>query len=113
MFSTSASHGFRLPSIDQDGIAERTHQVRLMDEIYEQVKTVLVWLDIHTHRGDLALNFEEMCYGCDYDLDEAREEYWTSFPKLCDNEYWSRICILQEILLGWQIQVMYGNRSIR
>jgi hypothetical protein len=58
-----------------------------MHKIYEQANNVLVWLDLHTHNGDLALNFEEICYHCDDDLDEAREEYWTSFTKLCDKEY--------------------------
>lgn len=96
--------------IDQEGLSERNHKVRLMGKIYEHAATVLVWLpylivDPLLHSGNLDLSLMSI-------NGISKEELWVLFADLCTDPYWTRTWIIQELLLARQVMIMYGTHSI-
>ena len=105
-------------SIDQQEISERNHQVRRMKEIYENASQVLVWLG--PEADDSARAFKalkrkpslEEQEDSDYMESLDWEEDWQGLLKLCLREYWSRVWIVQEVLLARDINIYCGNDSM-
>ena len=88
--------------IDQDNLPERNEQVRNMGRIYANAATVLVWL------------------GIEYE-DTYTEEYRTGVStynpgnwdrRLLERSYWSRMWIIQELLLARKVEILDGLRVI-
>jgi hypothetical protein len=98
--------------IDQENISERNHQVNLMKYIYSQAKRVIVWLG--TSREDVQ---DDIKAALDYLLawkkaDTAERAHQLSHSELQDSllrmfnrPYWSRLWIIQEVLLAKDIVV--------
>lgn len=99
--------------IDQANTAERSHQVHLMGKIYSGAAEVWIWLghDFETTgsrtraikyppRNPAALNTTE--WG-------VRENWWT---RICNNTYWSRAWITQEIALARKVRLMTGTAEV-
>ena len=103
--------------IRQDDHQERGHQVRLMADIYTNATDVYAWLGMATSDTDEA---------CDYfeDLaDRVRSpdgktnngmEYIISgrFDDIATRQYWTRVWIVQELLLARRIWVVVGGRML-
>jgi hypothetical protein len=81
--------------INQDDKREKNHQVHLMSWIYYQAQKVVVWL------GNGELNPESP--------DRWSYDDWL---QLCQNEYWSRVWIVQEIMFAHDIVVRNGVTEI-
>ncbi|KAF3038990.1 hypothetical protein E8E12_004196 [Didymella heteroderae] len=83
--------------IDQDNIEERNHQVRLMSQIYKGCLRAIVWLDKSSH--DAAYEYKAS----------------TGMPGGGDpcpilfNPYFSRIWIVQEVLLAPEVRLLCGG----
>ncbi|KAF3041524.1 hypothetical protein E8E12_005038 [Didymella heteroderae] len=82
--------------IDQDNVLERNHQVGLMAEIYGRCETVLMWLNNE---------------GQDDSSSEAARNFQIAMkPKhlanLLRNRYFSRLWIVQEVLLAREVLVL-------
>lgn len=96
--------------IDQTRNEERNHQVRLMDKIYSQAETVLIWLgQCGEPRNCLSdLNNwvppRSACKGRCLDL-------LRPMLNVLHNPYWSRMWIVQEIYLAQEILVLHGRES--
>lgn len=93
--------------IDQTNDQERNAQVRLMDEIYRNASCVSVWLGLapaadeymHNRHGPIKIFDQEP-----FDWDEE-------MARLASRPYWSRFWVIQEFLLGEQVELYCsGNR---
>ncbi|EGU85303.1 hypothetical protein FOPG_13649 [Fusarium oxysporum f. sp. conglutinans race 2 54008] len=81
--------------IDQTNIPERNQQVSMMDKIYTRSKETVVWVGTE--------KIEEM----DFSYDPFKSEIHTLFLQ----PYWTRLWIVQEILLSKRIAVRHGDES--
>jgi hypothetical protein len=102
--------------INQDDIVERNRQVRQMGRIYEQSSRVIVWMGYLntierdqdtstavTFLHDISLNYSEYAY--------RENQPWGSLEKLCYKNYWTRLWIIQEVVLATDILVQCGSYS--
>jgi hypothetical protein len=80
-------------SIDQGSIRERNHQVQLMSTIYTRCKFVIAWLGVSSQ--EVAEEFlHDPCYN--------------TANELLLNLYFTRVWIVQEILLPHDVRIMCG-----
>ena len=125
--------------INQNDISERNHQVRLMGDIYRCAEAVLVWLGsaaddsdrvfaVHLWRSEDLAELAQLKTCCtedparlnnrhtpktEYPKDRDGEinwiENWKVMSRLCRREYWSRLWIIQELILAKEIYLLCGN----
>jgi hypothetical protein len=80
-------------SINQTDVSERNQQVRLMSNIYTQCQAVIVWL------GKASA--------------PSAQRFWKDGPELLlQNSYFTRVWILQEVLLAKHFEVLGGTAWI-
>jgi ankyrin repeat protein len=90
--------------IDQNTVEERNHQVGLMSMIYARANRVLVWLGPEADGSREAI--EAIHSGCD-----ATSQRAGKVQVLFERPYWSRLWIIQEVLMSRTVTVMCGNQS--
>lgn len=88
--------------IDQENEKERNHQVGQMSDIYEQAMTARVWLGLEDEEGELLKAMKRMD-------DSPRRP--SDYEKLLELPYWSRLWIVQEVVLGQKITLHLGRRT--
>jgi len=100
--------------VDQQSIEERNHQVLLMRKIYAGARKVIVWLGY----GDIAIS-QLFCrlYRTDGSPFVAGgpqdyQELLEAVVVVVSFRYWSRLWIIQELLLGKSIQLVYGHDNL-
>lgn len=104
--------------IDQDDTTERSHQVSLMRDIYSRASRVFMFLgndgDQQTFDGALMSRMSEECfYG-----GPTTQIFWTwkrdhaGLKSLFDRPYWSRIWVIQEVLLSKQAVVVLSDKVV-
>lgn len=124
--------------IDQSNPDERNQQVSMMGSIFGQAETVLIWLGPDHSRPtqpsdpegqlptptrklfDFIRSIEtgrkfKLCCKPEVAVDEFGtnvEEMWGTLAQLLSRSYWSRLWIVQEILLARQIRVLVGGSGI-
>ena len=98
--------------IQQTSLTERSHQVRMMYQIYQMAENVCVWLGSHQAGTGLGLEFVhnlasclfkasdiDACYQallrCDQDL---RDATWVSFNQLYEIPWLFRCWVVQEVV---------------
>ena len=89
--------------IDQNTVEERNHQVGLMSTIYARANRVLVWLGSEADGSREAI--EAINSGCD-----ATRQHAGKVKALFERPYWSRLWIIQEVLMSRAVLVMCGNQ---
>jgi hypothetical protein len=99
--------------IDQSNIAERNHQVGLMDKIYEGAFKVIAWLGPEANGSDQIVDLIGSAVRLNFD---------TSFrdftkQRLSRNHFflrpfWRRIWIIQELLLAEEVVFMCGRKTV-
>jgi hypothetical protein len=112
--------------INQNDILERGSQVQLMNRIYPSASRVLVWLGDGADDSDPAFHFLqyvdqalddaaiEMIPGVYRSLfrDDDETHIWLALQKLCARDYWTRLWIIQEVLLAQELILFCGDRSL-
>jgi hypothetical protein len=93
--------------IQQSDSSERNQQVMMMGEIYQKSKEVLVWLgtdisSIHIHNLINADGF--------FDYSSAVANHYAE--DLCYCQYWRRLWIIQEIMLGQKVTIFHNQQAI-
>ena len=110
--------------INQDDVEERNYQVSQMGRIYSNASRVVVWLGASDPKCSLAISV----------LSKTGEDSdWASFSNssilcppatekgitkleaiksLCYREYWTRLWIIQEILLATEILICCGDETV-
>jgi hypothetical protein len=107
--------------INQGDISERNHQVGMMREIYSCATMVHVWLGAESMRSREAFTFLRRIKNnggfIEFHLDAdsvqyGREAEWEAFSEMCNFEYWTRVWVVQEIILAERITIHCGEDSI-
>jgi hypothetical protein len=123
--------------IDQSDGVERSRQVELMREIFEQAKCVLVWLGDASKTSNRAFEILENSHAFHHvpsaylpvdteaGFDSLERIPNSSFSvevqmalglaalaELCQREYWGRTWIIQEIVLAQELELFCGSRSV-
>ncbi|KAI0409933.1 heterokaryon incompatibility protein-domain-containing protein [Xylaria palmicola] len=88
--------------IDQDNDQERNHQVELMTSIYRRAESVVIWVGSEDHESWRAVDFIQNRYA-PWDRVVAR-----AVTAFFARPYWSRLWIVQEVLLARAITVRCG-----
>jgi hypothetical protein len=93
--------------INQTDVRERNHQVMQMGAIYETASRVIIWLGPSDPRLSLAI----------WSL--QRDNYWnfdgkvaTAITPLFTHQYWTRLWIIQEVLLARELSIQCGFDSL-
>ncbi|KAH7346211.1 heterokaryon incompatibility protein-domain-containing protein [Rhexocercosporidium sp. MPI-PUGE-AT-0058] len=95
--------------IDQTSHEDKECQIRLMDYIYTRAETVLVWLgEYPTWNPPWNLT----SWNGDRDGDSGQSWYASLRRWVCNNPYWSRLWIIQEIGLARRLVVHVSDRSL-
>ncbi|KAL1870719.1 hypothetical protein Daus18300_005039 [Diaporthe australafricana] len=106
--------------IDQANIGERSHQVSLMKDIYSRAESVAIFLGGHTGQGVNSPGAKLMQRLTDdrFRAGRAVRKNWGGafdyhgVSDLFRLPYWSRIWVIQEVLLARRADIMLGNTSI-
>ncbi|PMD31844.1 HET-domain-containing protein [Hyaloscypha variabilis F] len=102
--------------INQEDTGERNQQVTRMGRIYAQASRVIVWMG-YQNTSDLDKEVAAaVAFLCDISLNSSEFAYrpnqpWKSLARLCHKSYWSRLWIIQEVVLATNILVQCGNDS--
>lgn len=118
-------------SINQSDTQEKTHQVRLMRDIYARADQVIVWLGKQqpedTDGFRLANNLYEKCDGKQYDADVGIYDFhdfeciskgipnpefnptWTALFKIIGNPWFGRVWVIQELLVAQKSVIWKGS----
>lgn len=115
--------------INQQDIDEKNHQVQMMGKIYECAEGVLVSLGPEADNSDLVFRFLLADgYHSPPSLDSDRLEDWllkTNFDRqgvadlwiaicaLANRPYWTRVWIVQELMLANRITILCGTEQVR
>jgi hypothetical protein len=109
---------FNIYWIDQQNIPERSHQVQTMREIYSCAESVFLWLgeeDTKSYSNHaMAFLTKRKHTRCD-EVDFRRFSTYlqaTGIIRICQRPYWTRIWILQELLLAEDVAMYFSSRSI-
>ncbi|ORY16940.1 heterokaryon incompatibility protein-domain-containing protein [Clohesyomyces aquaticus] len=98
--------------INQNDTRERNHQVALMKSIYSSAHHVVIWLG-QWEDGFDAKGLSEFAYSVSHmDFQSVRSMSTAGFDAilaLLQRQYWSRIWIVQEVVLAQSITLFYGN----
>ena len=105
--------------IDQANVPERNHQVELMGSIYSQATSTAVWLGLPDKELEA-----EFALAKDFDSETARQlsrtekvlllqRHWSTYlAKLANRPYWSRLWIIQEVILSSKIDLVCGTHLL-
>lgn len=106
--------------IDQTNIGERSHQVSMMRDIYSRAESVAIYLggdkgvDVDTPAGRLMRRLSDERFRAG----KAVTNNWGGgfdYHGICDlfgQPYWSRIWVVQEILLARKADIILGSASV-
>jgi hypothetical protein len=97
--------------INQEDDREKGHQVELMGRIYSQASKVIVWLGEADSTSSLAVSVISISSVSDYSSAAEKLKKLSAVLKLCRREYWTRLWIIQEVLLAADIILCCGSES--
>jgi hypothetical protein len=110
--------------VNQDDIEERNMQVQFMNHIFGTAKPVFAWLGEHIAAGcrnlqDDLLHFL-VCLSKDWknlylDTVEDLETFLNvgnAVVDICKSNYWSRMWIVQEIIVSQQLFLCFGSQRV-
>ena len=104
--------------IDQKSLQERNHQVQMMRQIYSNAESVYAWLG---EEDEATYSNVAMTCLAQRNVFEAAtvstKRFWTTRQakavlSLCERAYWTRIWIVQELLLAKVVTVLCGSKAI-
>lgn len=100
--------------INQNDIGERNHQVGIMSQIYSKAEEVAVWLGRGEELTDLAI---ETLQGLGkpeewVSLQQDTQGRWRALKGLFELEYFSRMWIVQEVVLARCLTIYCGSKSV-
>lgn len=102
--------------INQVSTEEKSHQVRLMRDIFSRATSVTIFLGADEDTQDARLlkrTSESLFYsGCQEDIiwDALRDH--VAVRALFDRPYWSRVWVVQEVLLSKKATVLLGKTAV-
>lgn len=99
--------------INQKNDQEKNHQVRMMRKIFRQAQRVLIWLDVRdAHVAQVAFKLAGRIHqGQLQDIPPPQSPVWDLFIRLFDNDWFSRLWCLQEVVLASSALVIWGTET--
>jgi len=106
--------------INQDDDLEKGSQVALMESIYSQAEVVLAYLGGPSDDSELVFDLLQQ-YASLGGSDSAKEafkaflsssdaeNYWAALTAFLARPYWSRLWIMQEVILSSRVSLLCGN----
>jgi hypothetical protein len=94
--------------IDQSNDSERNAQVRLMDETYRDAACVSVWLGL----VPTAEQYTKFGPEPVQTFDDDGFDWLSSMKNIANRPYWSRFWVIQEFLLGHNVQLYCSGNCI-
>jgi hypothetical protein len=101
--------------INQEDLEERNHQVSRMASIYNQAKSVIIWLRQPEIGCERALRFLQDALQSEIEQTKIRFFRWdedteilTGVQILAGKPYWTRLWVIQEVILATDVQVQCG-----
>jgi hypothetical protein len=98
--------------INQENISERSHQVKLMADIYGQASRVLVWLGPAYQDSDAAMRGLSDRNARECELPVETFPWTRALCDLCSRDYWRRLWCLQELKLAKTKDIVCGSEVI-
>lgn len=103
-------------SINQKDTSEKADQVRLMTQIYEKAKSVVIWLGPRSFDSNLGMYLiEKVSRGAEIPREITKhtpapfsEKGFAAVVALFDREYWHRLWVVQEVFNAETIDVHCG-----
>lgn len=87
--------------INQLDVTERSQQVALMGSVYRDAKLVVAWLGEDMVVAEARFeNVRRICDGEHEDAPPPGDSHWIFLGMFLDNDYWTRLWIVQEIALA-------------
>lgn len=104
--------------IDQVNFRERNHQVSLMSSIYADASCVVAWLGAASADSDLAITYlhnidERRMWVPVTFLEETSPQVRNSLAALFARPYWSRLWIIQEVVLARKVELLCGSLKLK
>lgn len=106
-------------SIDQTNIQERNHQVHMMSQIFRAATEVISWLGKRADNSDIAMdhftaseNFELRSHAPDDSTASKTEKMPSALRHVFQRPYWSRLWVVQEILLARTWRIACGRKLV-
>jgi Heterokaryon incompatibility protein (HET) len=110
--------------INQEDTAERNHQVTWMGEIYKRASRVVIWLGHKRPQNEFGDIFDTIrrirswksilshpLLGAEGPRgSHAPQEAWSLVDNFCNQTYWKRLWIIQEVISASFIIIQYGDR---
>ncbi|KAF2853156.1 HET-domain-containing protein [Plenodomus tracheiphilus IPT5] len=90
-------------SINQSNMDERNHQVSLMRDIYTSAESVIVWLGLAEGHDELAFLLTRYPHLLNV------EEMLAALVSLLNKSYWSRVWVVQEVVLARRVDMWCGE----
>lgn len=105
--------------VDQNSIAERNHQVRLMARVYSQASSVFIWLGLSTKLSGMAMDYlpGKSPTQIAKHINRGRKPFdfggrGRCFIDLLNRPYWKRLWVAQEVLLARAPLIVCGKRTL-
>lgn len=109
--------------INQSDTQERNQQVRIMGQIFQSADMVLSWLGAANADVEQAFDLMSNVWSLpasedDSDRlpllrpDQSEDKLWQSITELCNFPYWSRVWVVQEILLSSNNYLLCGQKTL-
>ncbi|CZR70285.1 uncharacterized protein PAC_20187 [Phialocephala subalpina] len=106
--------------INQENSMERCHQVSQMGKIYKEATTVIIWLGEDDNDESSSYMFNQLNVKSNLENLGATmriKPIWHgwkfhAFEKVCQREYWSRLWIIQEVVLARKIMIQCGGFTL-
>ena len=110
--------------VNQEDDEDKSQQVGLMRDIYGRATRTIVWLGdapdgrvVFQFLVEMLLQRDNGMSGLDVAVAQAglkkiRDDNpkWTALGRMLENLYWSRVWIVQEIVVSRQVDIWYGGR---
>ncbi|KAI0530079.1 hypothetical protein GGR58DRAFT_494730 [Xylaria digitata] len=100
--------------IDQGNNEEKSHQIRLMPEIFKSAEQVCVWLGEEAENSDQAIKcLREIGARPDQPPSSAfaSEEDWDSINRFFGRPWFRRVWIVQELVLARKVTMLCGKQE--
>ena len=113
--------------INQSDDDEKASQVRIMDRIYKTASNVLVWLGVSANNSDLVFDqasaVVEGCAGIferfvdenqlpSFNLPDVTDPLWHAIGDLLGRRWFTRLWVIQEVVLASNIVIVCGSKRI-
>ncbi|KAI9770503.1 MAG: hypothetical protein M1839_003184 [Geoglossum umbratile] len=102
--------------INQSDLGEKSRQIKLMPQIYKNASIIILWLGEGEESTKLAFDF---IWNAPHDhlvelvRDNRNSKEWEALGSFLARPYWSRVWILQEVLLSRERAIVFcGSLSI-